>query len=355
MNFDRLDDSEPFVADRALRESVRTEGVRRRRRRSRRNRIALSSCTAMLLVASILGYGAWTTTRIDRVHVGFEAPPVDMTRPFDVLLIGSDRRPGDVVMSDRADAAMIVHVDPTTNRISVLSIPRDLAIQGQGGPRVAELLDGGPGVLADVIQSELGIPLSSYVQISFEGLVTIADTFGGVDVGITENSFDLASGLDLDASTCTRLDGDQLLAALRSRHLTAETPNGATTDPTGDSGRRARQRALIAILFSQTGRLSSSPDALDRIIDVAVTDLVVDDRIDLSSMISIARWLTSTSIDVTVDDLPADWVTAEDQRRVLILGSDSFTKVRSFTSAAIAAPDGARHPSEEIQPFRPCE
>ncbi|MEI7622643.1 MAG: LCP family protein, partial [Actinomycetes bacterium] len=162
----------------------------------------MSSCTALVLIVSILGVGAWATSRVDRVHVGFTAPPVDLTRPFNVLLVGSDRRPGEPSATDNADAVMVVRIDPTTSRVSVLSIPRDLAIEGADGPRVSELLRGDPDLLAETIQRELGIALSAYIGISFEGLVNIADAFGGLDVAIANDVADAFSGMDLHASSC---------------------------------------------------------------------------------------------------------------------------------------------------------
>lgn len=354
MNFEHFDDPEPFVVDDDLRVSVRTEGERRRRR-ARRNRVGFSSFVALLLIVSILGYAAWTTTNIDRIHVGFEAEPVDLTHPFNVLLIGSDRRPGDQTMIDRADAAMVLRVDPNAARISVLSIPRDLTIEGVEGPRVAELLEGGPDTFAEAIQADLGIPLSAYVQITFEGLVAIADSFGGLDVSVTMDSADASSGLDLIPSACTSMHGEQLLAALRSRSMVAQGPGGPVRDASGDAGRRVRQRALLAILFAQAHRLAGTPGGLEELIGVALNDLKVDDRIEISTMISIARWASSTPIDVSIIDLPAEWTSAENQRRVLVMNPQSVSTVRSFNDDGGPLQSNSDTDGGAIQPFARCD
>jgi len=353
VNFDHLDDSESFVVNPDLRSAVLADG-QRRRRRSQHRRLAMSSCTALVLIASIVGFGAWATSRVDRVHVGFSAPPVDLSTAFNVLLIGSDGRSGEPATTDNADAVMVVRIDPTTSRISVLSIPRDLAIEGADGPRVAELLRGTPDHLAETIQRELGIPLSAYVGISFEGLVHIADAFGGLDVAITNDVTDAFSGMDLHATSCIRLNGEQLLAALRSRRPNALTNAGPLADTTSDTGRRERQRALIALLFSQANRLTARPDALDQITAVAIDDLEVDDRIDLTTMMAVAKWFSSTTVDVVVDDLPTEWTTGQNQRRVLVVTPHSSPKITEFTSDAITAPRVAAQNDGVIQPFAAC-
>ena len=353
MNFDHLDDSESFVADPDLRSAVLADG-QVRRRRSQHRRLAVSSCTALVLIASVVGFGAWATSRVDRVHVGFSAPPVDLSAPFNVLIIGSDGRSGEPAPTDNADAVMVVRIDPTTARISVLSIPRDLAIEGADGPRVAELLRGDPDRLAKTIQRELGIPLSAYVGISFKGLVSIADAFGGLDVAITKDVTDAFSGMDLRASSCTRLNGEQLLAALRSRRPIATTEAGSLADTSSDIGRRERQRALIALFFSQSNRLTARPDALDRIAAVAIDDLEVDDRLDLTTMMAVAKWFSSTTVDVVVDDLPTEWTTGQNQRRVLVVTPQSSPKITEFTSDAMTDPHVSAQNDGVIQPFTAC-
>ena len=54
-------------------------------------------------------------------------------KPFNVLVVGSDSRANTggkygVVAGQRNDVTMVVHVEPATRKVSLLSIPRDLLI-----------------------------------------------------------------------------------------------------------------------------------------------------------------------------------------------------------------------------------
>ena len=111
---------------------------------------------------------------------------------------------------------------------------------------------------------------------------------------------------------------------------------------------------LFELLFSQTNRLTASPDALDRITSIAINDLEVDDRINTSTLLAVAKWLSSTTVDVVVDDLPTEWTTGQNQRRVLVVTPHSSPKITEFTSDAITAPRVAAQNDGVIQPFAAC-
>src|SRR6476619_346696 len=49
---------------------------------------------------------------------------------MNILLVGTDARPGEDV--SRTDTVVLVHFDPQTNRVSMLSFPRDLLVNIPG-------------------------------------------------------------------------------------------------------------------------------------------------------------------------------------------------------------------------------
>ncbi len=114
-------------------------------------------------------------------------------RIFNIILLGSDRRPPDEGW--RTDSMILVSIDPEDRIVSMVSIPRDLyvAIPGYGKSRlnladnIGEELHypgGGPGLLRTTLEKNLGITFDYYVRIDFEGFVEMINSLGGIDVDV---------------------------------------------------------------------------------------------------------------------------------------------------------------------------
>ncbi|MBE0690586.1 MAG: LCP family protein, partial [Anaerolineae bacterium] len=54
--------------------------------------------------------------------------PWDGSSRFTILMMGLDRRPGETGLAYRTDTMMLVSIDPASDRIGILSIPRDLYV-----------------------------------------------------------------------------------------------------------------------------------------------------------------------------------------------------------------------------------
>ncbi|HEX6035483.1 MAG TPA: LCP family protein, partial [Anaerolineales bacterium] len=109
------------------------------------------------------------------------------------LLIGSDRRSG---TSFRTDTMVIAILRPHEGQVSLISIPRDLwvSIPGWENQRIntayqhgisVDYPGGGPGLLKDTIQYNLGIRIDHTAMVDFDGFRQIVDTLGGVDVPVS--------------------------------------------------------------------------------------------------------------------------------------------------------------------------
>jgi LCP family protein required for cell wall assembly len=305
MIFEHLDDPAGFRPDDEFRAAAQREGRRRRRRR----RLALSggSVVASLLVVVMTasGYGLWRVSEIDRVPIEFATEPIDPEQPFNVLLIGSDQRsdPAEQVTGARSDTMIVVRVEPGDRRVVMLSLPRDLVVapdqvalpeQYVGTERLnAALSNGGPSELVRIVETDLGIPLSAYVEVGFDGLVRLVDEVGGLPLSISATVRDRATGLLLEPSACTEVDGPDALALVRSRHLEHREADGRwVTDPTGDLGRMARQRAVLASLLPRLGDLADSLGGIETSLDVLADHVVIDDRLDVGTLLGLARWAT---------------------------------------------------------------
>ena len=97
------------------------------------------------------------------------------------------------------DTIMLASLKPSENKLSLLSIPRDLAvpIEGMGWRKInsvnayAEMKNTGSGGLAisQTLSDIFQIPVDYYLTVDFAGFVKIVDDLGGLKVNV-ENTFD---------------------------------------------------------------------------------------------------------------------------------------------------------------------
>jgi polyisoprenyl-teichoic acid--peptidoglycan teichoic acid transferase len=144
---------------------------------------------SVLLVIVIIPAAAQTTEYV--------RPAWDGVSPFTVLIMGIDRRPEEPLsLNYRPDAIMLVRLDPTTQRVGILNIPRDLHFAlADGGElvRVNSLLvrgesrqEGyGPFFMMDTLQYNLGLYIDTYVIFDFDAFITLVDAMGGIEMEIT--------------------------------------------------------------------------------------------------------------------------------------------------------------------------
>lgn len=97
------------------------------------------------------------------------------------------------------DTIMIASIEPSTDKVSMISIPRDMAvpIEDYGWQKInhvnayAEMEEPGSGGLAisQAVSDLLEMPIDYYVRVDFQGFINIVDELGGVDV-LVENQLD---------------------------------------------------------------------------------------------------------------------------------------------------------------------
>jgi LCP family protein required for cell wall assembly len=217
-----------------------------------------------------------------------------------VLLLGSDNDtqkfeggnglPGNGVLTQ---TIIVASLDPASNTITLISIPRDSWIHQPGGNNNDCLkLDeiAGRGASPDeairfertVVERDYGIPISFYAWVGLEGFVKVIDTLGGVDVDVlhpivddaypkdvgNQNQFDYQR-LYIPAGP-QHLDGRSALEYVRSRH----------SDLTGDFGRSQRQQSVLLALEKKlnTGNIIGRiPDLAKDLQGNVLTDMTVTD------------------------------------------------------------------------------
>lgn len=342
--FEHLDDPDPYTPPAGLRTAV----LGRVRSRRRRRAVVLGG------VATVAAVGAGAVASLsevrdrvtpDQVHVA-GLPPADERpepgEPVTVLLVGIDSH-GDPALDEAegragtlTDTIVVAHVDPKAGELRVLSVPRDLEVDGESGVRINSLLaTGGPDALIAALRTQLDIEVDHYVEVDFAGFRRGVDTLGGLRISVPEAVRDDRSGLAL-AAGCQTIDGDQALALARSRRSVEvfQAHDGTwVPDLSGDFGRQDRAGVLAAALLRAVADVG--PGDLPRLVRDGLDGIVVDDALDTDDLVALAR--QAGGAHVVPLRLPVVDV-VRDRAQLLVLADGADAVVDRLYGDAPAAP-----------------
>jgi polyisoprenyl-teichoic acid--peptidoglycan teichoic acid transferase len=112
---------------------------------------------------------------------------------MNILLLGSDEHKGKTV--GHSDSIILMHIDFNTNKINAVSIPRDTRVHldGYGYTKLTSVQyikqatsgsKAGIQVAANSISELTGIPINYYVETNYEGLQSMVDSLGSINVNV---------------------------------------------------------------------------------------------------------------------------------------------------------------------------
>ncbi|WP_053956985.1 LCP family protein [Inediibacterium massiliense] len=169
-----------------------------------------------------------------------------------VLVVGVDAKDEKASKTARTDTMMLATFDPNTEKVDVISIPRDtrVLIRGRKGKDKINHAHAYEGIDLSMkaVKDLLGVPIHYYVRINYTGVAKIIDDIGGVevDVPINMNYYDPKADPPLKINLkkgVQVLDSDKSMQFLRFR----KGKNG-TGYPDGDIGRiNAQHNFLMAL------------------------------------------------------------------------------------------------------------
>jgi LCP family protein required for cell wall assembly len=234
-------------------------------------------------------------------------PPWDGKERLNILLIGSDERPGD--SGKRTDTLIVASIDPETKRVAMFSLPRDTVdVPLPAGParnffgRVyagkvnayysavrnrPDLVAGtdatrGYNALKGMLGELYGLDIRYYIEVNFEGFKQVVDAMGGVTINVQlPVSDDAYPGDDgrhrrvYIPAGVQHMTGEQALIYARSRHSSTDYDRGA------------RQQRILLSLREQTDVATILPriDELIGALQSAVrTDIPVSELPKLLSL-----------------------------------------------------------------------
>lgn len=212
------------------------------------------------------------------------------------LLIGSDKRPGG---SYRTDTMVIAILRPKDDQVSLISIPRDLWVYIPGWEmqrvntaymhgEITKYPGGGPQLLKDTIEYNLGLHIDHTAMVEFDGFRRIVDTLGGIDVPVAcaytdwrliDPSYDPENENNWYLYTAgpgmLHMDGDLALWYARSRSKSNDF----------DRGRRQQEvlRAIYARAMSGD-TLTKIPQLYNDLNALVATDLGLSDILKLAAL-----------------------------------------------------------------------
>jgi LCP family protein required for cell wall assembly len=162
----------------------------------------------------------------------------------------------------------------------VLSIPRDLwvPIASGGVNRINTAFEKGPDNLVRTIRAALRIPIHHYIEVDFAGFRDIVAAVGGVSVYFPTPARDLVSGLRVDRSGCTKLDGDAALSYVRSRHYEALVGGRWQVGGAGDLDRITRQQDFIRRVLAKV-RSVRNPVTIHRLVTTGTHNVRFDKQL----------------------------------------------------------------------------
>ncbi len=250
------------------------------------------------------------------------------------LLVGTDSREGvdrdnpnagvifgDGVSGERTDTMVILHVGDGGENL-MMAVPRDLfvTIDPTGEEqRVNAAIQEGPDALVRTIAGNLEIPIHHYIEVDFAGFLGVVDAIGGVVVDFPHPAIDTASGLFIPEAGPQRLDSDQALAYVRSRHYTEVIDGETVTDPTADLGRVSRQQDFLRTVFADVGS-ARNPLTVNRVVSAVSGNVRIDDDLGFLGLVNLARRIGGLNPETIV--LPVSNGTTSGGASVLFLQSD---------------------------------
>ncbi|ODA42484.1 LCP family protein [Desulfosporosinus sp. BG] len=219
-----------------------------------------------------------------------DSPNDGLSKRVTVLLIGADQRLDQAKYN--TDSLILASVDPETQRISLLSIPRDtrVAVLGHGYVKINSVvaLTDLP-TLQNTVEELTGETIAGYIQTNFQGFKQVIDTLGGITVNVEKNMYyetgDLEDGYINLHKGVQRLDGAKALQYARFRY-----------DSLADISRTARQQVVLKAVAQEMFQLSTVPKLpvlIPQLMQAVKTNLA---KKDILALAKVASGLQSSNV-----------------------------------------------------------
>ena len=255
--------------------------------------IGFASVAFLLLVWGVM---SWLAVRSsvnaanDRLERGVRTTlaPQDgllLSHPTTILLLGTDHAASEARAGLRhSDSILLVRTEPRFNRVSYLSVPRDLLVDvpGFGRDRINTAYQvGGAALAVRTVRAYTGIPINHIAVVDFARFEKLIDALGGVTIDVPAPIVSKPFDCPYTADRCARwkgwrfakgkqeMDGRRALVYARIRVNTLDLSESDITR----GGRQQEVLQAIASKLTGPGTLARMPFLGDEVLRPLATDI----------------------------------------------------------------------------------
>lgn len=220
-----------------------------------------------------------------------------LTEPFTVLVLGVDSDSKSLAKSSslNGDTIMLITFNPNTMNATILSIPRDTYVpiacyKNKAKNKINAAAYGGTDCMINTVTNLTGIKIDYWVKINFQGVVSLVDAIGGIDIDVPYAFCEQNSKRQWGNDTIyvekgrQNLNGEQALAFARNRHpwplYCGKKYSNYTSN---DFIRGQNQQQILNSIMNKLKNIRSLSQMYD-LLEVAGDNL--DTNIDKSTMIT---------------------------------------------------------------------
>ncbi len=249
---------------------------------------------------------------------------------LNIALFGLDSREGELDAGVQSDTIIIVSINKETKQMKMSSIYRDTYLRRanlDGSSTFAKINSaytvGGAQAAVKTLNSNLDLNIQDYVTVNFNGIATIIDMLGGIDITITADEASYINGYLTETRKVTGLDspdvavqsgpvhlnGLQATSYCRIRAVRIYLEDGTSLND--DFGRTARQRLILTKMVekAKSAGLEEVLDMAEEIFesenDIFLTSLPYEEVIDLIPLLLTFSMGESKAFPEKYDDYSA--------------------------------------------------
>lgn len=299
-------------------------------KKSIRKILLIISGAAVLAVLCWMGFFAWKTYAVSKkissgssVQTTWTQDFKSLVSPFsqksflsgqeagriNILLMGAagEKNPG----GNLTDTVMVMSLDTKNNKISLLSLPRDLYVNIPDTKTYAKInslykiglnKNIGTDLIKQAVEQITGLTINYYMAVDFDAFKKIIDDISGINVMVARDILDQRyPGPNYSYETFSlskgfhALDGATALKYVRERH----------DDPQGDFGRALRQQQVIQAVKSKLFSTQTlfNVVALNNILDTLGDNVKTDMQFsDIENFIALSKKMDTQNITNVVAD-----------------------------------------------------
>ncbi|MCR4307016.1 MAG: LCP family protein, partial [Candidatus Berkelbacteria bacterium] len=277
---------------------------------------------------------------------------------INILSLGVDQAAG------LADSIEVVSIDPINKKMALLSVPRDLYVYNAAEKRQTKInevynsgvascqaakntcdpkVDAGGALMKKTISDTLGIQISYFAKVDFNGVKKIVDLLGGVQIYVDKAIYDPK----YPNSTNTGFDPFSIKAGLQNLNGETALKYARSRQTTSDFDRARRQQQVIGSVRNKAFQLNflANPKKVTDLLSTVgrnfKTDLQSNEIVSLAKLVADIDNNDTTS--AILDNGPTGPLVSSTNtvgQYILIpkLGQSDWTEVQEFAMTALPEP-----------------